>query len=111
MEATCYPEGAGNHPWDNMVSPRSAWVILGYVGGNRGSYWPDIWCAEILWKYTNILEELLLVCSEYMLNFYEIVHLFIPEASMFYNLNAIQDFLLNLLAPELFFFNFGTPCI
>jgi len=39
------------------------------------------------------LEELLPRHSEYMLNFYEIVQLFIPEASIFYKMNAVQGFL------------------
>jgi len=43
-------------------------------------------------NYTEVLMELLPIHSEYMLNFYEIVQLFIPETSIVYILNAIQDF-------------------
>ena len=49
-------------------------------------------CWFFFMNYTEVLMELLPIHSEYMLNFYEIVQLFIPETSIVYILNAIQDF-------------------
>jgi hypothetical protein len=52
-------------------------------------------CWFFFMNYTEVLVELLPIHSEYTLNFCEIVQLFIPEASIFYILNAIQDIMLN----------------
>lgn len=52
--------------------------------------------SGVLKFHRNMLEfwrNLLPVYSEYVLNLYEIVQLFIPEANIFYNLDAIWDFM------------------